>query len=86
MGQDQELSRLAIVGGSGLDPDLILEAAYRGADAFLSAEMKHHVALSAPVPCIEATHYALEAPGMRRIASQMGWHFIDDPPEVSNVP
>ncbi|HUK93218.1 MAG TPA: Nif3-like dinuclear metal center hexameric protein [Methanomicrobiales archaeon] len=85
-GRMRSLTRLAIVGGSGFDPDLILEAAYRGADAFLSAEMKHHVALSAPIPCIEATHYALEAPGMRRIASQMGWQFIDDPPEVRNVP
>jgi len=85
-GRITKLSRLAIVGGSGFDPDQILEAAYRGADAFLSAEMKHHVALSTPIPCIEATHYALEAPGMRRIASQMGWQFIDDPPEVRNVP
>jgi dinuclear metal center YbgI/SA1388 family protein len=79
-------SRLAVVGGSGFDPDAISEAAYRGADAFLSAEMKHHVALSASLPCIEATHYALEAPGMRRIASEMGWEFIGDPPEVRSLP
>ncbi|MDD1669491.1 MAG: Nif3-like dinuclear metal center hexameric protein [Methanomicrobiales archaeon] len=85
-GRIRRLSRLAVVGGSGFDPDLIYEAAYRGADAFLSAEMKHHVALSAPVPCIEATHYALEAPGMRRLALQMGWQFIEDPPEVRNIP
>jgi dinuclear metal center YbgI/SA1388 family protein len=85
-GRIPRLSRLAVVGGSGFDPDQIYEAAYRGADAFLSAEMKHHVALSTPIPCIEATHYALEAPGMRRIASQRGWQFIDDPPEVSNIP
>jgi dinuclear metal center YbgI/SA1388 family protein len=85
-GRIGNLSRLAVVGGSGFDPDTIYEAAYRGADAFLSAEMKHHVALSSPLPCIEATHSALEAPGMRRIASEMGWEFIGDPPEVSNIP
>ena len=84
-GRIQRLSRLAVVGGSGFDPDQIYEAAYRGADAFLSAEMKHHVAISTPIPCIEATHYALEAPGMRRIALQMGWQFIDDPPEVRTI-
>jgi len=84
-GRIRHLSRLAVVGGSGFHPDEIREAASRGADAFLSAEMKHHVALSAPIPCIEATHYALEAPGMRRVASETGWQFIDDPPEVRTL-
>ena len=84
-GRIGRLSRLAIIGGSGFDPDLLHEAAYRGADAFLSAEMKHHVAISSPLPCIEASHYALEAPGMRRIASEMGWEFIEDPPEVRSI-
>ena len=80
------LSRLAVIGGSGFDPERISEAKYRGADAFLSAEMRHHAALSAPIPCIEATHYALEAPGMRRLAGERGWEFIDDPPEVRDIP
>jgi dinuclear metal center YbgI/SA1388 family protein len=85
-GRIPKLSRLAVIGGSGFDPDRISEAAYRGADAFLSSEMKHHVALSAPIPCIEATHYALEAPGMRRLAEGLGWKFIEDPPDVRNIP
>jgi dinuclear metal center YbgI/SA1388 family protein len=85
-GRIRNLSRLAVVGGSGFDPDRIREAATRGADAFLSAEMKHHIAILAPIPCIEATHYALEAPGMKRVASEMGWRFIDDPPEVRTIP
>jgi len=80
------LTRLAVVGGSGFDPGLLAGAARRGADAFLSAELKHHVAVSAPLPCIEATHYALEAPGMRRLASEMGWEFIEDRPEVTPIP
>ena len=85
-GRIPRLTRLAVLGGSGFDPDPIHEAAYRGADAFLSAEMRHHVAISLPLPCIEATHYALEAPGMRRLASGKGWEFIEDPPAVTAIP
>ena len=84
-GKAGKIRRLAVVGGSGFNPDWIHEAAYRGADAFLSAEMKHHVAVSSPVPCIEATHYALEAPGMRRLARSMEWEFIEDPPDVISL-
>jgi putative NIF3 family GTP cyclohydrolase 1 type 2 len=84
-GKIGKIPRLAVVGGSGFDPDWIYEAAYRGAGAFLSAEMKHHIALSAPIPCIEAGHYALEAPGMRRLAREMDWEFIEDPPEVRSL-
>ncbi len=78
--------RLAVVGGSGFDPVIIDEAAAHGADAFLSAELKHSVARSAPIPCIEATHYALEAPAMEALASRMSWHFIPDPPNVVLLP
>jgi len=85
-GKVGRISRLAVVGGSGFDPVRIEEAARKGAEAFLSAEMKHHVARSISIPCIEATHYALEAPGMRRLADRMGWEFIDDPPEISPLP
>ncbi|HTY52508.1 MAG TPA: Nif3-like dinuclear metal center hexameric protein [Methanomicrobiales archaeon] len=85
-GRAGKIARLAVVGGSGFDLVRIEETARRGARAFLSAEMKHHVARSIPIPCIEATHYALEAPGMRRLADRMGWEFIDDPPEVSPLP
>ncbi len=85
-GQPDEISRLAVVAGSGFDPVLIGEAADRGADAFLSSEMKHSVARIAPLPCIEATHYALEAPAMRELASHRGWEYIDDPPVIRPVP
>jgi dinuclear metal center YbgI/SA1388 family protein len=78
----ETVTRLVVVAGSGFNPGLLQEAFDRGADAFLSSEMKHAVARAAPVPCIEATHYALEAPGMRELASRMGWEYIDDPPVV----
>ncbi|KUG19490.1 MAG: Nif3-like dinuclear metal center hexameric protein [Methanomicrobiaceae archaeon] len=80
------LDRIAVVGGSGFDPALIAEAASLGADAFLSAELKHSVALESPLPCIEATHHALEAPGMRMLADRMSWHYIDDAPHVVLLP
>ncbi len=76
---------LAVVGGSGFDPDLIEEAASLGADAFLSAELKHSVARNARMTLIEATHYTLEAPGMQQLGLRMGWEFIDDPPEINIV-
>jgi dinuclear metal center YbgI/SA1388 family protein len=79
-GEVERIERLAVVGGSGFDMALIEGAAELGADAFLSAELRHHIAREAPIPCIESTHYALEAPGMRALAARMGWTFIDDPP------
>jgi dinuclear metal center YbgI/SA1388 family protein len=78
--------RLAVVAGSGFDLFLMAEARQLGADAFLSAEMKHSVARAAPLPGIESTHYALEAPAMRRLSAQRGWQYIDDPPLLSVCP
>lgn len=78
-------ARLAVVGGSGFSPDLLEEAVTHGADGFLSAELKHSVCRSAPLTLIEATHYALESPGMRRLAETMEWTFLDDPPRMVSV-
>ncbi|MDD1706373.1 MAG: Nif3-like dinuclear metal center hexameric protein [Methanoregulaceae archaeon] len=75
--------RIGVAGGSGFDLECIREAASLGAKAYLSAELKHSVARISPLPLIESTHYALEAPGMRRLAERMGWRFIDDPPVMA---
>lgn len=80
------LNRLAVIAGSGFDPAFLAEAKEQGADAILSAELKHSVMRSAPLPCIEATHYALEAPAMKRLAARSGWHYIDDTPELRTIP
>jgi dinuclear metal center YbgI/SA1388 family protein len=85
-GEPHTVHRLAVVGGSGFVPDLMREAEEASADAFLSSEMKHSVARSAPFLCIEATHYALEAPAMRRLADRKDWQYIDDPPLQFPVP
>jgi dinuclear metal center YbgI/SA1388 family protein len=85
-GKIKKIQRLAVVGGSGFDPLLMAEAVERSADAFLSAELKHSVYRAAPLPCIEATHYALEAPAMKRLAARKGWQFINDTPLLHPVP
>jgi dinuclear metal center YbgI/SA1388 family protein len=85
-GKIRKPERLAVVGGSGFDPAFMAEAKELGADAFLSAELKHSTWRAAPLPCIEATHYALEAPAMERLARSRGWKFIADPPVMSPVP
>ena len=78
------IRRLAVVGGSGFDLPLMEEAAALGADAFLSSEMRHHIARDAPLPCLESTHYTLESPGMRALAARMDWGYIDDPPYLQH--
>ena len=83
-GSVKSIKRLAIVGGSGFDIDLIYEAVSLGADTFLSAELRHSVYRSSPIPLLESTHYALEAPAMRVLAERKGWCYIDDPPVITS--
>jgi dinuclear metal center YbgI/SA1388 family protein len=85
-GSIKKIRRLAVVGGSGFDVAFLNEAKGLGADAFLSAELKHSVYRSSPLPCIEATHYGLEAPAMERLAKQRGWKFIADKPVITVIP
>lgn len=85
-GELDSIHRLAVVGGSGFDIGLIQEAQNLGADTFLSAEAKHSVIRESPLPLVEATHYALEAPAMQILSTRMGWHYIDDPPKMIAIP
>jgi len=43
------------------------------------------VARTSPLPCIESTHYALEAPAMRALAERSGWEYIEDLPAVRTI-
>jgi putative NIF3 family GTP cyclohydrolase 1 type 2 len=81
-----EIHRLAVVGGSGFDPGIIREAAAAGAQALLSAELRHSVYRISPIPLIESTHYSLESPAMRILAGKRGWNYIDDPPVLTTLP
>lgn len=53
---------LAVCGGAG--DDLLREAAAAGADAFLTADLRHHPALEAPegLALLDAAHWATEWP------------------------
>lgn len=84
-GEKYHTGRLAVAGGSCFDNELLREANELGAGAFLSAELKHSVMLCSPVTCIEATHYALESPGMKALAERMGWPYIDTPPVLMTI-
>lgn len=77
--------RIAVAGGAAFDYELICEAAECGAEAFLASELRYNLARESPIPCIEATHYALEAPGMRCLAKRMGWQFIEDIPQTTII-
>ena len=79
------VKKLAAAGGSAFDMELILEAVSLGAEAYLASELKYNIARESPIPCIEATHYALEAPGMRALAKIQGWEFIEDTPVTSII-
>ncbi|HJJ98626.1 MAG TPA: Nif3-like dinuclear metal center hexameric protein [Methanocorpusculum sp.] len=85
-GDVSEVTRIAVAGGSAFDQELIEEATKLGAEAYLASELKYNVARESPIPCIEATHYALEAPGMRALAQRENWIFIEDIPETSLIP
>ncbi|MDR0438901.1 MAG: Nif3-like dinuclear metal center hexameric protein, partial [Methanocalculaceae archaeon] len=62
-----EVTQLAVAGGSAFSWKLIEESIELGAEAYLASELKYNIARESPIPCIEATHYALETPGMRAL-------------------
>ena len=84
-GDVSKVRRIGAAGGAAFDWNLIYEAQSLGAEAFLASELKYNMALESPIPLIEATHYALEAPGMRALAKREGWTFIEDIPLTSII-
>ncbi len=56
----QPVRRIAVCGGAG--GDLAGAAAAAGADVLLTSDLKHHAALDAPLPLIDAAHWATERP------------------------
>jgi dinuclear metal center YbgI/SA1388 family protein len=67
---DREITRLAVVGGSG--SDALQHAQSAEADAILTSDIKHHyasdVVASAGPAIIEASHWATEWPWLPRVA------------------
>jgi putative NIF3 family GTP cyclohydrolase 1 type 2 len=76
------VEKVAVIGGSGFEATE--EAIAAGADALLSAELKHDAIRCAEgrLSLIDATHYATEAPAMQILAQRLGGEFIDDRPKL----
>ena len=69
---ETQIIRLGMCSGAGSGE--WKEALQWGAQAFLSGEVKHHVAIEAAfagIPMLEAGHYATENPGMDRLADAL---------------
>ncbi|HYB59400.1 MAG TPA: Nif3-like dinuclear metal center hexameric protein [Candidatus Acidoferrales bacterium] len=80
------IQKVALIGGEGFDATE--DAISAGADALLSAEMKHAAIRCAEgrLSLVDATHYATEAPAMRVLARRLGGKFIDDRPQFYGLP
>ena len=85
---DHEIETVMVLGGSGLKAEFIEIALDNGADAFISAEMRHDVIRYArDISLIDATHYATENPAMSGLVERLPVEsvFIDHRPEVHVV-
>lgn len=72
VGGKAELKRVMVFGGSGFQAEYLALAKEKGADAYISAELKHDVLRAATGLClIDATHYATENPGMEALCSRL---------------
>lgn len=75
---DKMYQRLAVVGGAGMD--FWQEARAAGCDALVSAEGKHHQgvqAVQAGFCLVDATHFATEIMGIRRLGQLLGKELPD---------
>jgi dinuclear metal center YbgI/SA1388 family protein len=90
----EKVTTVAVCGGSG--SDLATEAFARGADIYLSAEIKHNTAIWAienDFCVIDGTHYATEKPSvgllaekLRRANSSQNWNIAIRQSETENHP
>jgi dinuclear metal center YbgI/SA1388 family protein len=78
------IQRVAVIGGSGFDATD--QAIAAGADALLSAELRHAAIRRAEgqLSLVDATHYATEVPAMKALAQRLGGDFIEDRPKLSS--
>ena len=80
-----EIKKVMVIGGSGLRREYIDIALEHGADALVSGELRHDAMRYAGELCLfDATHYATEAPAMRRLCGRLPVDsvFIEDKPGV----
>jgi putative NIF3 family GTP cyclohydrolase 1 type 2 len=78
-----------VIGGSGFRREYIDIAIENNVDALVSGEMRHDAIRYADELClIDATHYATEAPAMRKLCERLPdvSVFIEDRPEIFLIP
>ena len=65
------VERVAVCGGAG--DDLLVEAAAAGADAYVTADLRHHPSLEAPegLALVDAGHWATEWPWLADAAARL---------------
>ncbi|MCE7699778.1 MAG: Nif3-like dinuclear metal center hexameric protein, partial [Methanobacterium paludis] len=66
-GNTEDIHKVAVVSGFGLNPKFIDLAADKGADLYISGDLDHKSALYAQklgINLLDATHYATEIPGL----------------------
>ena len=76
VGEEREVSRVALCAGSGWD--LWPEVLSKGAEVFITGEVKHHAAREAEVTGVSllvSDHFAMENFFWRRLARQVAEHF-----------
>lgn len=75
---DRPVKRVAVCGGSG--GDMVAQAAQAGADAYVTADVKHHEFLEAGalgITLLDAGHYATENPVMPALCLRLQKAFAD---------
>ncbi|MFZ3170297.1 MAG: Nif3-like dinuclear metal center hexameric protein [Candidatus Methanoperedens sp.] len=86
---DKKIKKVMVVGGSGFKREYIDIAFENSVDALVSGEMRHDAIRYAEGLCLfDATHYATEAPAMRRLCERLpaGSVFIEDKPKIFCFP
>lgn len=72
--EDRLISKVGLVSGFGLNPNLINAAQNRGVDLYLSGDLTHPGAILAKqsdLVLIDASHYATELPGLIRLGEML---------------
>ncbi len=85
---EREIRKVMVLGGSGFRGEYIDIAVEYGADALVSGELRHDAMRYAGELCLfDATHYATEAPAMRRLCGRLPLEsvFIEDKPVIRLV-
>ena len=65
-----EVSKVALCGGAG---DSFISLAHtRGADVYITSDLRHHVVQESPIPLIDVSHWASESMWLPVAANQLG--------------